>query len=485
MAQMAAVRDPQNASPYHDTVTLEFFAFLWAAFTFFHQSKWTWWTRTPIESLQTAAAICVIFRPSSLSAFLALVSLQLADLVYTLPDISNHSIFSMFINLTIVSAAVVHVVQRPGVRLDKASLLRLFAPAARVQVLILYFYVVLHKLNTDFFSTVASCAVDHSLHLSGLAARVLGRDLFPAGEFARMFVIVSTLAIEAAIPLLLAFRRTRIPGVALGIAFHYLLGVNIYHDFSGMIFALYLLFLPANFAERVFVWWRGLRLRDRLTAAADRMPVPAGLWGTAILIGLLVAAGNNWPVLHPIFFGIWIVYGVLVASVFAATVYSQRSFFVYEGRELRTAAVLMPIPLLVLLNGWMPYLGLKTGNSFAMFSNLRTEGGKSNHLVIPASIQIFDFQRDLVTVESSNIRELRLIAERGTAVPWFTVRRHVAAAANGGRRGIQLAYIRDGIRHATANAEADPEFAAPIPWLAHKFLVFREVDTGPRQMCRH
>lgn len=70
--------------------TLIIFAFMWAVFTFFHQSKWAYWTRTPIESLQTAAAIAVVFRPSSPGAFLALVLLQTADLMYTMPNISNH-----------------------------------------------------------------------------------------------------------------------------------------------------------------------------------------------------------------------------------------------------------------------------------------------------------------------------------------------------------------------------------------------------------
>ena len=56
----------------------------------------------------------------------------------------------------------------------------------------------------------------------------------------------------------------------------------------------------------------------------------------------------------------------------------------------------MATPLLVVLNGMCPYLGLKTDSSFAMFSNLRTEPGFANHLVMPHGPQPFGFQGDLV-----------------------------------------------------------------------------------------
>jgi hypothetical protein len=470
-----------------DDLTLELFAFLWAAFTFFHQSKWTWWTRTPIESLQTAAAIFVIFRPSSLSAFLALVCLQLADLLYTLPNISNHSIFALFVNLTVVLAALVHVFKRPDVRLEKAALLRLFAPAARVEVLILYCYVFLHKLNVDFLSTTVSCAVDHTLHLSGLVARLFGYGFFPNSELARILVIGSTLTIEGVIPVLLAFRKTRIAGVGLGIAFHYLLGLNIYHDFSGMIFALYLLFLPSNFAERAVDWWKGIRsrLREVMPPLLGSGAMPSGLWGTFIIICILLAAGNTWRMLHPIFLAIWVVYGLFLAISFLSIAYSERSRFYYAGRELRMEPALLVVPLLVLLNGFVPYLGLKTGNSFAMFSNLRTEGGKSNHLLIPASLQIFDFQKDLVTIQSSTIEQLQQIAKRGTAVPFFVLRDRVSFEAGRAKTNLQVAFTRNAVQRTVTNAELDPELSLPYPWPLRKFLIFREVDLIQRQICRH
>ena len=475
----------QEARHPLDVRTITLFAFMWAVFTFFHQSRPAYWTRTPIEALQTAAAILVLFRPTHLGAFLALVLIQLADLIYTLPYITNHSLFAMFVNLTIVLAAGLHTVTRPGIPLDHTRLLRLFAPAVRIQVLVLYFFVVLHKLNWDFFNTAKSCAVDHTLHLSGLVARVVGRGVFPDSEFARIAVIAGTLAFEAAIPLLLLFRRTRVAGVALGLVFHYILGLNIYHDFSGMVFALYLLFLPIDFADRVMGKWEALRTRIRLSVPdVFGRTIPAGAWLAVTAIGILLVTKNTWRMLHPIFFGVWVLYGISALLVFGLLVYSGRNAL-YRGNEFRSHVALLIVPLLVFLNGIMPYLGLKTEHSFAMYSNLRTEGGTTNHLFIPVSLQIFGLQKDLVTITQSTDVYLRSFAENGTAVPYFLLHARIVSLADEGRKNIGVTYTREGLSRNVTNAEADAELTAPIPWIYRKLMLFREVDVSPPGMCRH
>jgi hypothetical protein len=363
----------------------------------------------------------------------------------------------------------------------------LFAPAARIEVIILYFYVVLHKINYDFLNTIASCAVDHSVHLSKLVARVIGRDLFPDADLVRMAVIAATLIVEAAIPLLLLHHRTRNAGVALGLLFHYLLGINIFHDFSGMIFALYLLFLPSNFAERTSEWWKQVRARVRVSvfASLPGRAAPPAVWLTILVIGILLVSGNSWRMLHRIFFCIWVIYGLALIAIFAAVVHTQRSRFLYVGREFHSHAALLIVPVLVFLNGTAPYLGLKTEHSFAMFSNLRTEGGKSNHLLLPASLQLFDFQKDLVTITHSSANELRYIVENQTAVPYFVLRNQISSLAEKGEKNIEVVYRRAGVEHALKNAELDPELSVPYPWAWRKFLLFREVDTTEQQMCRH
>ena len=55
------------------------------------------------------------------------------------------------------------------------------------------------------------------------------------------------------------------------------------------------------------------------------------------------------------------------------------------------------IPVVFL--GLTPYLGLMTTSNFSMFSNLRTEGVNSNHLLLSNNpLKIFNYQEDLVRV---------------------------------------------------------------------------------------
>ena len=253
----------------------------------FHHSKWTFWTRTPIESLQTAVAICVIFRPSSRVGLprLGLPAVRLIlftrCLTYQTTRFLRVHQFDDHIGGDRPRRPPARGPARRGLALgvvrtgctgsgaDPALPRR----AAQAQLGLLQ-----HVF--EFARWTTRCTVRNWLQ------RVLRRELFLRASLARNFVIGSTLTLEAAIPLLLVFRRTPIAGAALENAFHYLLGVNTYHDFSGMILGLYLLFLPSTFAERVVIWWKGLRLRGPLTTVAGRMLVPAGFWGTAIVVGL-------------------------------------------------------------------------------------------------------------------------------------------------------------------------------------------------------
>jgi hypothetical protein len=146
-------------------------------------------------------------------------------------------------------------------------------------------------------------------------------------------------------------------------------------------------------------------------------------------------------------------------------------------------------PLLVLLNGASPYLGLKTRGCWAMFSNVRTElrweGDESNHFLVPSSLKIAGFQEDLVRVVKSSDPKLADLAERGDHRPFFEFRRYISTQASWGITDLQVTYIRGGVKRSVANAENDPELSKPYPYLMSKLLIFGDVSAGPRQRNRH
>src|SRR5690606_38333670 len=83
------------------------------------------------------------------------------------------------------------------------------------------------------------------------------------------------------------------------------------------------------------------------------------------------------------------------------------------------------LPVIVFLNGASPYLGLKTENSYSMFSNLRTEGGETNHYLVPASVQIFDYQANLVEIVSSTDESLQRLVEANELMVLFEFKRYL------------------------------------------------------------
>ncbi|HSQ49949.1 MAG TPA: hypothetical protein VLL94_01640, partial [Nitrospiraceae bacterium] len=139
---------------------------------------------------------------------------------------------------------------------------------------------------------------------------------------------------------------------------------------------------------------------------------------------------------------------------------------------------------LMIFNGFNPYLGLKTETSFAMYSNLRTEDGRSNHVLIRKPLTLASYQTDLIGVIDSNDPTIAGFSRGWDAVPAFWVRRRVSQLAERGRTGITLTYTRNGETRSLTTAETDPEFSRPPSWIESKFLNFR-VFRATLNECMH
>ena len=117
-----------------------------------------------------------------------------------------------------------------------------------------------------------------------------------------------------------------------------------------------------------------------------------------------------------------------------------------------------------------------------MFSNLRTEGGVSNHFIVPASVQLFDFQKDMVEIVRSSDKELQELAQTNRLMTYFEFKDYVAS-----NRPSTVEYIRNG-EHITFNlAEAKQSDALlnPNPYILRRLLGFREISKFDPQPCYH
>ena len=175
---------------------------------------------------------------------------------------------------------------------------------------------------------------------------------------------------------------------------------------------------------------------------------------------------------------------------------------------------LLIFPAIIFINGLFPHIGLKNIQVLAMFSNLQTEGGKTNHLLIPSSFQIFNNLEDLVSIKRSNHKTLNqlsgYVSKRTQGIttilapkhyvqymkdknedfrttfkykiPFVKLQNIVTQLANKGVRNIELSYERGGEVFYTKNAELDP-LLSNASIFQIKFLSQRAVPDDERGLC--
>jgi hypothetical protein len=377
----------------------------------------------PVWWVTNVCIVLLILRPSSLALLTAALTLNVASSWISLPYLANHILFEDIVNLAVLSAiAIVWLRHRRGQtdqqafnsRERRAEIFEAFAPSVRISVILLYFFVTLAKLNDDFFDPIGSCAAEMYRDIAPL-------DLTnPILAWTATAAIYGTLLFEGGIPILLLFKKTRTLGVVVGLCFHLVLAFHPYggvEGFSSMMFAVLFLFtgegVPAtatSYLDRLREGFKALHVQRRYAVWAV---------GGSLTVALAVALGQGRPVLT-----LWL----LGALPLVACILIVLSRTPGGRRSSRTPLFAKPIllyvfPVLVILNGVAPYLGFKTETSLAMFSNLRTEDGVTNHLFIPTNWQLADYQKGLVKITDSDLPEFRKLADDGYSLTRFEFER--------------------------------------------------------------
>jgi len=167
-------------------------------------------------------------------------------------------------------------------------------------------------------------------------------------------------------------------------------------------------------------------------------------------------------------------------------------------------------PVILFFNGLTPYLGIKNTHAFAMFSNLSTERGETNHFFIPTSIQLSNNLSDLVQINESSDSVINAFSKTLREHPWtstymplsspysgskyggqsgwhfdlpyFMLRARITELRKNGAKNVYVRYVRDGRTFVTSNAERDPHLST-APYLARKFLLMRAVPREVTGLC--
>jgi hypothetical protein len=306
--------------------------------------------------LLTILSLAIVIAPGSrLLCCLCLTALTLVIASYSL-RVSNHLILCWFLLLILC----VDLRDKDFVESGAAGL-----------VLLTYILAFFHKLNQEFFSVEHSCAAQMAQffcwdrHICDVrTAKLLS-----------LVAIWGTIVAEGIIPALLVVPATVVWGLLAALVFHFSLGLLGIVNFSAVMYAALLAFVPDSavkiVASRVLQW--GI--------------LPALLSSVAfVLIVWMVtprSAGRNCRYrARGLAWGVQVLFGIVTALAVLGIAACLRLPNVHLGLRAPFPhfAVLICIWAAFLANGLSPYLGLKTEFSFAMFSNLRCDPWR--HLLV-------------------------------------------------------------------------------------------------------
>jgi Vitamin K-dependent gamma-carboxylase. len=389
------------------------------------------------------------------------------------PVVGNHWVLAALVSLSFCLDAVRRFLL-PSSSFMPGELVR----SARLTLLIAYAFAAFAKLNWDFLNPAVSCAVFYQDQLvrswnlpdlSVASVPVLGRSL-----------AVLTVVIELAVASLLAFSRTRRFGLVLAFGFHWMLALDLeqhFWDFSSVLFAGFLLFLDDGqvaWLRQQFGAWPKWRPRPFF------LPLLIGCLGAAIAVLNILplelgsaATLQQWG--HVAWWGYgtaWV--GLIAASLFAPKLPSHRA---YERH--RVPAILLVPPILAAFNGLTPYLEIKTGFGWNMYSNLKTVAGQTNHLLLPGTWDLTGAQRELVQIVSSTDPALQRLHDEDYGLTFSEFKNYAHRFPNSA-----VTYRwQERVHHAPRLGD-DPVVQGSVNVAAQKLISFRAVDLQAAQRCQ-
>jgi hypothetical protein len=418
-----------------------------------------------LQALAGVVAVAVLLRPRSIVLLAALAALGSATVWFEAPFLGSHWVVAGLVDVALLLAMVT---ARSADRLEE-----IFAPLARWVLIGFYAFAAFAKLNHAFFTPRVSCGTFYVDELAGS----LGISLhsMTAGGWAHLvpFGVAGT---ELSIPILLSMRRTRHLGVLVGLVFHSLIALDqthLFSDFSSVLVALFVFFLPAAFASEVVTLYRNMAHRERLNAVVAA--------ACAALLLVQWKQGNT-RLFRDALGWAWMLFDVAVLVLVVR--FLRRSHPAPIERPLSFARTGVPrwlaiVPVLILLNGLSPYLELRTAYAFNMYSNLQTADGDSNHFLVARTLPLTDYESDLVRIVDSSDSSLQLYADGHFDIPLLQLRDYLSHHPE-----VSLTYVRRGVQRQVARADEDPALVEPVPAWQSKLFAFRSLDQTDPARCQ-
>jgi hypothetical protein len=402
----------------------------------------------------------LLIRINRVTMFVMLLTSTAYLLVTAFPEVANHVNLMLFANIGIM-AGILYSWAHPAVASSDDEWFDWFAPVLRVLLILLFALAGFHKLNADFINPAVSCASLVSTWSFNTLWQPLPAMDIPVGKVLAGVLLLALLALwherrhDFRIPqvdweafrapiiamaviatLLLTFRgadnitslgmalmfivlvfvlswqlvegpmllHPRYQWVALcaSLLVHVVLALARVTDFQAIAVALLFTFLPRPI-------WNRLARRQTIGiggAGVTRFQIYF-LMNSWVLMGAwlaLLSAGLPTTQMYALTGVLFNVSLLILLWPIVSELFSRNRQWRWDGVRPfhgRTPKILFLVPVAMLAWGLTSYLGLRTAGNFSMFSNLRTEQGGWNHLVLSGPIAtLATHQQDLVHIHS-------------------------------------------------------------------------------------
>ena len=329
------------------------------------------------------AAILLFLNPRSSRFLFILMAVSTVSAIIQAPVSSNHTIVRNFVLLGYWMSFIYAMFRS----LKWSDVFTNFTMAGQASLLVMYFFGVFHKINSDFLNPEVSCAV-------GLWQKMPWPLYLVDHPVMHYLAIYGTFAVETILVLMLFTKRFRHIAVVFGILFHLLLAMSsyaMYISFTTLAISLHCLFLNEESAQKI-------QNSAFMQAVRKRVMNPAYIVLGLVLTLCMVVAGmmRQYSIVTVLMLPL------VLPFCFAVMRYGA-SDKPLQSLPNRVPSTVIGVFLggLFFLNCCMPYLGLKSAQTVNMFANIRLEGGVSNHLIMNKPKKMFNYLDDVIIIDSA------------------------------------------------------------------------------------
>lgn len=432
-----------------------------------------------LEYIILGIAVMMLIQPRKLWLLAMLAGAMVVQYIIRLPVASNNQTIAFFMNMAICFVfGIAWLRNRSGAE-EREEIYENLRVVARYLLAIMYFYGIFHKINTDFLDPEVSCAVALYKPLTSFFG-------FEDNLLGRYAAIYATFIVEGIAIVSLFWRRYFAVGLIISLWFHYAIPISAYSwymDFSCLVFALYTLSVPREVSVAFY---------SRSSALLRRVPRLSG-GVTAVLLltaALVIAIGiasmfaaqasgfevSNRMAWHSSWLVIWAIVGGVIMIVLT---WASLDALPYRPTALpRRPAWIYVFPIVLFISCLSPYVGLKTESSIAMFSNLHTEGGETNHLLFSDPPYLFDYQRDIARVTASSNQGLSKYTGETLGITLYDLERWLDRNPDG-----WASFDLNGRHYEKVNAASFP--IRDFGFFERQLLLFKPIDFAKPKVCTH